>query len=103
MGNKRFGVLLAAPATNYVKKTHGGYFNLFVKMMGEEGETWDMFRAYDRHLPALDDLHKYDGFLITGSKSDAHGDALWVLQLCELLRNIHAKRIKVVGICFGDQ
>ncbi|GLJ11980.1 hypothetical protein SUGI_0181410 [Cryptomeria japonica] len=101
--NKRFGVLLAAADRDYVKKMYGGYFSLFVNMLGEEGERWDMFRAFDRQLPKMEDLDKYDGFVVTGSKSDAHGNALWILELCQLLRCLYQMRIKVLGICFGHQ
>ncbi|XP_059071405.1 gamma-glutamyl peptidase 5-like [Cryptomeria japonica] len=82
---------------------YGGYFGLFVNMLGEEGERWDMFRAFDRQLPKMEDLDKYDGFVVTGSKSDAHGNAVWILELCQLLRCCYQMRIKVLGICFGHQ
>lgn len=35
---KRFGVLLCADDSEYVKKMYGGYFGVFVRMLEEEGE-----------------------------------------------------------------
>jgi GMP synthase-like glutamine amidotransferase len=37
-------------------------------------------------LPPIDDVRKYDGILITGSKHDAHGDDKWILNLIKWLQ-----------------
>lgn len=100
---KRFGVLLTAPYNEYVEKKHGGYFDLFQKLLREEGETWEVFRVVDGEFPAVEELHNFAGFVVTGSRFDAHGNDLWILKLCRLLKTLHAMRIKVLGICFGHQ
>ncbi|GMJ03474.1 hypothetical protein like AT2G23970 [Hibiscus trionum] len=41
---KRFAVLLCAEDSDYVKKRYGGYYGVFVDMLAEEGETWDVFK-----------------------------------------------------------
>jgi len=100
---KRFGVLLCAPDPEYVKKRHGGYFTLFANMLSEPGESWDLFRVVDGQFPAMEDLCKYDGFVVTGSRHDAHGNDVWILKLCHLLQALNTLAIKVLGICFGHQ
>jgi len=100
---KRFGVLLCAPDQDYVKKRYGGYFSLFANMLGEPGESWDLFRVVDGQFPAMEDLCKYAGFVVTGSRHDAHGNDVWILKLCHLLQTLHTMAIKVLGICFGHQ
>nr|DAD45489.1 TPA_asm: hypothetical protein HUJ06_003719 [Nelumbo nucifera] len=103
IGEKRYALLMAARDSDYVKKVYGGYFNVFVKAFGEEGEKWDLFRVVDGEFPAMDELHKYHGFVISGSPHDAHGNDPWVLSLCVLLQTLFSMEKKVLGICFGHQ
>ncbi|KAK6942343.1 Glutamine amidotransferase [Dillenia turbinata] len=100
---KRFALLQAAKDSDYVKKVYGGYFNVFVAAFGEKGETWDLFRVVDGEFPGMDELHKYDGFVISGSPFDAYGNDYWILKLCFLLQTLDAMEKKVLGICFGHQ
>jgi GMP synthase-like glutamine amidotransferase len=48
-------------------------------------------------------LGDYDGFVITGSPASAAGDDPWILKLLDTIREIDAKKIPTVGICFGHQ
>ena len=102
-GRKRFGVLLCAEDSEYVRKNHGGYFGVFVRMLGEEGERWDVYRVARGEFPEDDDLALYDGFVITGSSNDAHGNDPWIHDLLNLLRKLDSMNKKVLGICFGHQ
>ncbi|XP_022149138.1 gamma-glutamyl peptidase 5-like [Momordica charantia] len=103
MATKRFAVLLCAEDSEYVKKKYGGYFGVFVKMLGEEGEAWDLFRVAAGEFPADDSLAGYDGFVITGSCNDAHGDDPWICRLINLLRTLASLNKRILGICFGHQ
>ncbi|KAK9162899.1 hypothetical protein Syun_003801 [Stephania yunnanensis] len=49
-------------------------------MSREEGEVRDLYRVCSGEFP--EDIEKYDGFVISGSCNDAHGDDVWI---CELL------------------
>ena len=83
----------------------------------EFGEYPDMFAALlSRVDPALefatydveegefpDDIHAVDAYLITGSKSSVYDDKPWIKQLMQFVRELHARRKKLVGICFGHQ
>ncbi|KDP38734.1 hypothetical protein JCGZ_04087 [Jatropha curcas] len=100
---KRYALLLAARDTDYVKKVYGGYFNVFVAAFGEDGERWDLFRVVDGEFPDMNDLHFYDGFVVSGSPYDAYGNDFWILKLCFLLQTLDAMEKKVLGICFGHQ
>ncbi|KAM6552985.1 hypothetical protein CsatB_013747 [Cannabis sativa] len=102
-GEKRFGLLLAARDSEYVKKMYGGYLNVFVEAFGEEGERWDLFRVVEGEFPELEDLPKYDGFVVSGSPYDAYGNQPWILRLCFLLQILDSMAKKVLGICFGHQ
>lgn len=102
-GEKRYALLLAVRDSDYVKKVYGGYFNVFLEAFGEEGERWDLFRVVDGEFPDMDELHKYHGFVISGSPYDAYGNDLWILRLCHLLQRLDAMEKKLLGICFGHQ
>ncbi|KAK3009686.1 hypothetical protein RJ639_014389 [Escallonia herrerae] len=102
-GVKRYALLQAARDSDYVKKVYGGYFNVFVAAFGEEGERWDLFRVVEGEFPSMNELHNYDGFVVSGSPYDAYGDDPWILELCFLLQTLDAMQKKVLGICFGHQ
>ncbi|GMY20212.1 gamma-glutamyl peptidase 5 [Fagus crenata] len=53
MGGKRFAVLLCAEDSDYMKKMYGGYFGVFVRMLAEEGETWDVYRVITLRLESF--------------------------------------------------
>ncbi|KAK2983182.1 hypothetical protein RJ640_018527, partial [Escallonia rubra] len=103
MGGKRFAVLLCAEDSEYVKKKYGGYFGVFVKMLGEEGETWDVYRVAAGEFPDDGEIVHYDGFVITGSCNDAHGNDAWICKLLNLLKKLDSMKKRVLGICFGHQ
>jgi len=103
---RRYALLLALWDSDYARKAYGGYHNVFVAALGgggEEGERWDCFRVIGGEFPAAEDLASYDGFVVSGSPRDAHGDEPWVRRLCALLRTLHAMRKRVLGVCFGHQ
>ena len=55
-------------------------------------------------LPDADrSLGEYDGFVITGSRHDAHGDERWLEDLRAYVRHLVKNRKRVLGICFGHQ
>lgn len=101
---RRFAVLLCADDSEYMTERYGGYFDLFVNLLGEKGEVWDGYKVSAGEFPseeAVDVL--YDGFVVTGSCSDADGDEPWILRLVGLLRRLHCRRKRVLGVCFGHQ
>ncbi|KAI8565754.1 hypothetical protein RHMOL_Rhmol03G0285900 [Rhododendron molle] len=102
-GEKRYALLLACNDSEYVKEVYGGYFNVFVAAFGEEGERWDLFRVVEGDFPDMDELQKYDGFIVSGSPYDAYANDFWILKLCFLLKSLDVTRKKVLGICFGHQ
>ena len=103
MGLKRFAVLLCAEDSEYVKRQYGGYYGVYKGLLAEEGEVWDVYRVAAGELPDDGEIGLYDGFVITGSCSNAHGDDAWICQLINLLKKLDFMKKKVLGICFGHQ
>ncbi|XP_058190853.1 gamma-glutamyl peptidase 5-like [Rhododendron vialii] len=100
---KKYAVLLCAEDSDYVKKKYGGYFGVFVGMLAEEGETWDLYRVVAGEFPGDGEIAGYDGFVITGSCSDAHGPDPWISKLFNFLQKLDSLKKRVLGICFGHQ
>ncbi|KAK4563741.1 hypothetical protein RGQ29_006031 [Quercus rubra] len=103
MGGKRFAILLCAEDSDYVKKLYGGYFGVFVRMLAEEGEIWNVYRVASGEFPEDDEIGLFDGFVITGSCNDAHGNDVWICKLLNLLKKLDSMKKTILGICFGHQ
>ena len=87
------------------------------ELAGDYGQYADMFRSImDPVHPALElvtydveegrypaDIDEVDAYLITGSKSSVYDDKAWIYQLADFVRQLHQRRKKLVGICFGHQ
>jgi GMP synthase-like glutamine amidotransferase len=81
----------------------GEYPDMFARLLGEADPTLE-FKVYDVEegvFPA--DIDEVDAYLITGSKSSVYEDKEWIRQLMDFVRELHARRKKIVGICFGHQ
>lgn len=89
--------------SEYVRKAYGGYFEVFRALLAEEGERWQVYKAVRGELPGEAEAAGFDGFVISGSCSDAHSDEPWILALVDLIRRQHAAGKRVLGVCFGHQ
>lgn len=49
------------------------------------------------------DIDEVDAYLITGSKASVYDDEPWIARLADFVRELHARKKKLVGICFGHQ
>ncbi|KAK1323256.1 hypothetical protein QJS10_CPA02g00151 [Acorus calamus] len=95
---RRFAVLLCAEDPEYVKETYGGYFGVFQNLLAEDGEAWDLYRVAEGDFPPDGLLGLYDGFVVSGSSNDAHGDDEWIRRLLGLLRVLDSMHKKVLGV-----
>ena len=83
----------------------GEYPDMFKRLLLEADPSvsfaiWDVEEGVH---PTDHDIDSVDGFIITGSKSSAYDDKQWIRDLEALIQKLHAKRKKMVGICFGHQ
>ena len=81
----------------------GEYPDMFVSLLGRADPSLE-FVTYDvekGEYPA--DLDEVDAYLITGSKSSVYDDKPWIAALIDFVRELDARKKKVVGICFGHQ
>ena len=81
----------------------GEYPDMFMRLLGERDPSLE-FRVYDVMRGEYpEDIDEVDAYLITGSKFSVYEDLPWIHRLLAFLRELHARRKKVVGICFGHQ
>ena len=83
----------------------GEYPDMFKRLLLDADASvsfavWDVEEGVH---PTDSDIDTVDGFIITGSKSSAYDDKQWIRDLEVLIQKLHAKRKKIVGICFGHQ
>jgi GMP synthase-like glutamine amidotransferase len=81
----------------------GEYPNMFIALLGQADPDLE-YAVYDVELgqyPA--DIDEVDAYLITGSKSGVYEDKPWIAELMAFVRELHRRRKKLVGICFGHQ
>ncbi|TYL46481.1 glutamine amidotransferase-related protein [Marinomonas sp. IMCC 4694] len=99
----KIGILAAGITPDVLRSEYPTYAEMFAQQLSalESSLSFDIFDVRLGEFPASTDV--CDGWLITGSKSDAYGDDEWILQLCEFIREVDAKGQVLVGICFGHQ
>lgn len=98
-----YALLQCGEDSEYVRKAYNGYFQVFRALLEEDGETWRAYRAIRGELPTDAEAAGFDGFVISGSCADAHGDEPWILALVDLVRRLHAAGKRILGVCFGHQ
>ncbi|MCO5560386.1 hypothetical protein L7F22_014001 [Adiantum nelumboides] len=102
--SSRFAVFLTGHASPFCISKYGGYGQMMVDLLRDHpSETWGILPVVDGIQPSLQQLNSYHGFVITGSKHDAHGNEPWILYFCDILRHLHTHQKKILGICFGHQ
>lgn len=103
MGVSKFAVLLTSNTCEHIVQTYGGLDALYRSLLREAGEVWDTFPVVNGVFPSEEQLGDYDGFVVTGSRANAYAHDDWILRLCNLLRTIHQRKQRILGICFGHQ
>ena len=75
------------------------FYNLFRPV--NPGLTFNIYRVMDGELPEQFDSDTL--YIIPGSNNAAYDDLPWILSLQEWIRKAAARKIPLVGICFGHQ
>ena len=81
----------------------GEYPDMFTALLGREDPELE-FVVYDVEKGEYpDDIDDVDAYLITGSKSSVYEEKDWIYRLMDFVRELDARKKKIVGICFGHQ
>lgn len=81
----------------------GEYPDMFIALLGQADPDleYDVYDVERGQYPA--DIDEVDAYLITGSKAGVYEDKPWIVALMAYIRQLHQRRKKLVGICFGHQ
>lgn len=97
----KIGILQTGLAPAELAASMGEYPDMFERFLAGRGFEFQAYNVLDNKFPAS--THDADGWLITGSKHGAYEDHDWIAPLEDLIREIYAGRIPLVGVCFGHQ
>ena len=99
----RVGLLLCDDVDASAQLEYGDYASMFARGLDAADGDFALaaYRCYQGELPSSADAH--DAYLISGSRCSVYESLDWILRLREFVRECHARRKKIVGICFGHQ
>ena len=97
----KIGILQTGHAPDALLEAFGDYDNMFRQLLAGQEFDFDNYRVVDMEFPSGADAA--DGWLITGSRHGAYEDLPFIPPLMDLIRDIYAASIPLVGICFGHQ
>ena len=99
----QIGILNADKVRPELVDRFGEYPDMFKDLLLEVEPTMEIssydviFGEYPKHI---DDV---DGYIITGSKMSVYNELDWIKKLGSFVQELHLKKKKLVGICFGHQ
>jgi len=97
----KIGILQTGHAPDTLIADTGDYDAIFMEMLGGHGLVFQNYTVVDGQFP--DGAGDADGWLITGSRHGAYDDLEWIAPLEDLIREIHALGLPLIGVCFGHQ
>lgn len=97
----RIGILQCGHVPEAVAATHGDFADMFARLLDGHGFAFRTWNVVDMEFPR--GPRDAEGWLVTGSKHGAYDDLPFIAPLEALIREIHAARAPLVGVCFGHQ
>ena len=97
----KIGILQTGHAPDEMLETTGDIAPYFARMLDGFGFGFATYSVVDMEFPAT--ITDCDGWIITGSKHGAYEDHPFIPPLEDMIRDIYAADIPLVGICFGHQ
>ncbi len=99
----RVGVLLCDDLHEELQSRWPSYLALFEALIRDEQAdlTAVGYRVHDGEWP--DGPEDADAWLVTGSRASVHESPDWLHQLQALVRDIDARALPLLGVCFGHQ
>jgi len=97
----KIGILQTGHAPEELSEEHGDYTTMFSNLLDGHDFEYKTYSIVDGIFP--ESINECNAWLITGSKHGAYEDFPWIPPLEELICDIYAANIPMVGICFGHQ
>ena len=103
---KKYGVMITGGPPDHIQQ-YGDYGDMMVKMLSDQNqanERWFKYYCLNNEFPSNEELRSLNGIVITGSKSDAHGQDEWICNLRTMIQQVYDEnKCRILGICFGHQ
>lgn len=97
----KIGILQTGIAADALIGKHGDYPDSFEVMLQGRGLEFEVFQVINGIFPP--NANVCEGWLVTGSKHGAYEPHDWIPPLEDLIREIYAADLPMVGVCFGHQ
>ncbi|MBR9763191.1 MAG: type 1 glutamine amidotransferase [Rhodobacteraceae bacterium] len=97
----KIGILQTGHAPEKMLDTMGDYPGFFERLLAGNDFDFETYAVVDGTFPS--GPRACDGWIITGSRHGAYEDHPWIPPLEDLIREIYAEGVPLVGVCFGHQ
>lgn len=99
----KIGLLSCVHLDEQMVREHGTYANLFEAVFSETHPKPELivFDVLEGEYPA--DIDDCDAYLISGSPAGVHDDLPWIHALEAFIIQLHQRKKKLIGVCFGHQ
>lgn len=97
----KIGILQTGIAADALISKYGDYPDSFKVMLQGRGLEFEVFKVLQGEFPT--DPSVCEGWLVTGSKHGSYEQHDWIPPLEDLIRDIYAAGLPMIGVCFGHQ
>ena len=99
----KIGILNADKVRSELVDHYGEYPDMFGNLLLniEPGIEIVVYDVISGDYP--EKVDEVNGYIITGSKMSVYEEIGWIKQLGEFVQELHKKKRKLIGICFGHQ
>lgn len=97
----RIGILETGRTVPEIDAKYGQFPDMFAQLLKGHDFSFTAYHVENMEFPPS--ASAQDGWLITGSKHGAYEDHAFIPPLEDLIRQIHAAKRPLIGVCFGHQ
>jgi len=99
----KLGILAAGITPDELIGEHGSYADMIIQLLDKTNSdfSFEVFDVREGEFPQ--GISGCDAWVISGSKFNAYDREPWMLQLRDMIKEIHTAKLPLVGICFGHQ
>ncbi|MDJ0831990.1 MAG: GMP synthase [Gammaproteobacteria bacterium] len=99
----KVAILLCDQVKEEYQERFGLYQDMIASMLAPFFDELEI-STFNCHLGEIpDDLHAFDFYISSGSRSSVYDDEPWIGELIEFVQLLNRHQKKFIGICFGHQ